>query len=72
MANKKKEIVLACFDDWEGLYIDGKLVVEDHSITLESFARHAGVNLSEKQVNYDWMQYRSRFPENLSEVKFTE
>jgi hypothetical protein len=42
-------------NDWEGLYIDGKLVIEGHSISLLDFARATGIDLEQVAVSTEWL-----------------
>ena len=69
-------VTLVDADDWEGLFIDGKLVFEDHEIT----ARYALKQLSKigKPFKFDYVDAAEEtvedifesghFPEKLSEV----
>jgi len=56
-------------DDWEGLYIDGKLVTEGHAITVEEFAEIIGVEFNESFADIDWLQEEGSLPEKLEDVK---
>lgn len=67
-----KEITIVSGDDWQGLYVDGKLVDEGHSIQLDTFARIMGIDLNEKEADFDWLEKEGRMPDNLSEVKFAK
>ena len=62
------KITIAKFDDWEGLYINGKLVSQDHKITIKELAAHINLDIELKEVDYDW--FEGNFPEDLNEVKF--
>lgn len=64
-----RKLVLVATDDWEGLYEDGKLLTEGHSIDVDQFASHAGIELDTiwAEVYFDGYN-RSSCPENLSEV----
>lgn len=71
------KIVLAqCESDWEGLYIDGVCVAEDHSLRLGSILeliQKRGTAITEftsKWVDSEWMDERSDLPENIMEVKW--
>lgn len=64
-----RKLVLVAADDWEGLYEDGKLLTEGHSIDVDEFASRAGVELDTiwADVYFDGYE-RSSCPENLSEI----
>lgn len=59
-------------DDWEGLYIDGKLVQEGHVIQKDELLRHFGITLDTVEVAPDWLEDRGGFPEKLSDVEELE
>lgn len=67
MKNSEKKITLVSMDDWEGLYIDGVLVYETHSIGVHTFAKYAGIELEEIEADADLVE--DRLPKNLSEFK---
>lgn len=74
-------VVFARGDDWEGLYLDGILVEEGHSIQPEEALRkilsHYPVNESFLQSNdvvvididLDWIESQGSLPSVLSDVK---
>lgn len=64
------KIVIVNADDWQGLYINGVLKFENHSIDLDVFAKFAGVELEEKWCNDDWLSERGRLPDRLDDVCF--
>jgi hypothetical protein len=59
--------------DWQGLYINGVLEFQDHSIPMSDvLALLVGKHVASfKEVEYDldWMETESYLPSNLSEVK---
>ena len=68
--NQSKEIVLVKGDDWQGLYIDGILMSEDHSISIEDFAEVVGIKLSKKYVDLDWLEDNGYLPKLLENVVY--
>lgn len=48
------KLVTNC-DDWQGLYIDGKLITEGHSISLRDFADAVGVEYDRVEVSTAWL-----------------
>ncbi len=56
-------------DDWEGLYIDGKLVEEHHHVRLEDIFKHLGIEATFIFPDQQWLEERGNLPENLEDVK---
>lgn len=69
MKNDKPKWTLVNGDDWQGLYKDGKLVAEDQSIEVDTFAQHVGIELKEVDA-YDYLAADEcdGLPENFSDV----
>lgn len=72
---REVEIVVAQGDDWEGIYINGHLETEGHSIPLSSFldwAVESGpvhvVKVVSGEVNIDWINDCGSLPNNLEDV----
>lgn len=55
--------------DWEGMYIDGKLVVEDHRLDLYQVLDLIGVKYKYVQADAEWLGECGRLPDKLSKVK---
>ena len=72
----KREVVLCVGDDWEGLFVDGRLIYEDHSISTKYVANiitgNQPCSFEEKEVDMDWLYEIGTFPENIIDVKFNE
>jgi hypothetical protein len=72
------KVVQAQGDDWNGLFIDGRLVMEDHRLKtkdIQAAMKDAGVLGTEiqfKEVDMDWMYEVGSFPINMSEVVWDE
>lgn len=62
-------------DDWEGLYIDGELVFENHSIAagqaLKSLLEHGGrvASLNYVTVDAEWLHDVGSLPETEEEMR---
>lgn len=65
----KKAILVTNYVDWEGLYIDGKLVTEGHRIRKEDLLGHFGITLDTIETAEGWLESRGKLPENLSDVE---
>lgn len=69
------DVTFARGDDWEGLYVDGVLQQEGHSIPahdiLEWIKDFGEVTISEyesREVNLSWLDDRGSLPHYLTEV----
>lgn len=63
-------------DDWEGIYIDGKLETEGHSHAPAEAVRLAILrNVAEvevKECDFNWLHDEGNLPVDLSDVKYPE
>lgn len=69
--------VVARGNDWEGLYINGKLITEGHSIDNIELANLVIIyglkeKLEAREVNYSWINYIGAFPDSIDEVIWIE
>jgi hypothetical protein len=66
------EVTIVNGDDWVGLYVNGKIVVQGHSLTPHEIL--GAVDIIPKEINPDmeWLDNIGHLPENLSEVKKEE
>lgn len=55
-------------DDWCGLYVDGKLEYEGHSLDPYHVFVALKLPFNEFAVNEDWLCDEGRLPENLEDV----
>ena len=68
------KVVQAQGDDWNGLFIDGQLVMEDHQLKtrdIQSAMKAAGAlgeEIEFKEVDMDWMWDVGSFPKDISKV----
>jgi hypothetical protein len=69
MTIHKSKIAIVDGDDWKGLYIDGKLVTENHQLSIYDILDAIGVKYKYVPVDEDWLYERGRLPDKLSEVK---
>lgn len=67
-------IVYVDGDDWVGLYVDGSLKHEGHSIAAEKLLQigveNPGATVERKYADIDWLMDLGNFPLTLDEVKF--
>ena len=62
------KIVIARFDDWHGIYVDGKLKYENHSIPYFEIFNAIGMEFEEVDIDMadlDW----GRYPETEEELR---
>jgi hypothetical protein len=57
-------------DDWEGLFIDGKCVAQNHSFSPSEVLETFGIDCDYKFADQDWLGERGGFPNNLNDCKF--
>ena len=68
--NKEKKITLVTnSDDWEGLYIDGKLASEDHSISVSDVCAALDIEMERVEVSTQYLGTKvSNLPQELSKI----
>ena len=64
-----KKFIHVAADDWEGLYVDGKLVAQGHSLSLETWFRHLEVDVDSYGLDWDWMHRVGTLPANFEECE---
>jgi hypothetical protein len=67
MANSKK-VKIVGYDDWWGIYVDGKLFYQDHEIPNSILLEAYGMKLDETEVDGEWMYNEGQLPEKLSDI----
>jgi len=67
--HKLPKIDFVYADDWIGMYLDGRLVFERHSMDEEDVLNALGVEYSSHRA-HDYLSERGCCPDDLSEVKF--
>ncbi len=67
---KKKKITFVSDDnDWEGLYINGKLVMENHRLDWDDILDAIGVEYETIVADDEWLAEHGTLPDKLSDVK---
>lgn len=79
---KGKSFVHIDGDTWCALYMDGKSVFQNHSVTLKDFYNVAKYKFGDspwligdikfEYADADWLYERGAFPENLADVKLLD
>ncbi len=65
----KKITIVTNYDDWEGLYFDGKLVDQGHQITVEDLLKSLEIPFKTVEVDNEWFFEKSVLPKELKDVK---
>jgi hypothetical protein len=69
--SKQSAFVVVRAEEWEGLYIDGRLVVEGHNLTAIDVLAALGIRASSQFCDEDWLADEGcSLPIELGEVKF--
>lgn len=68
-----KHIILAKGDNWEGLYVDGRLMSEGHSLAtkdiVEEVLKWRDVQYDERNIDLYWLDEREEdLPPSISDV----
>jgi len=63
------KITIVDGDSWEGLYIDGKLIIENHTLSLYDVLDAIGVKYKHVLVDDEWLYKHGTLPKKLSDVK---
>jgi hypothetical protein len=67
---KNLVIVSSSSGDWSGLYKDGKLLIEDHSLRASEVLEVLGFEVERKEAEENWLEERGNLPKLLKDVKF--
>lgn len=69
MAASKGVLTFVRASDWEGVYLDGKLLDQGHSVRSDELGKHLGYKIKSVSVDEQWLEDNSELPDGLSEVK---
>lgn len=61
-------ILVSNGDDWEGLYVNGKLVQQDHSLSARDVLSLIGIDIEQRWVSYDYTAERGNLPDKLADI----
>jgi hypothetical protein len=67
---KMNDLILVYADDWEGLYINGEIKRENHTIRLHDILSFCPINsIIEKEVDWEWFDSNGGvFPESYAKI----
>lgn len=63
-----KEVTIANFDDWQGIYIDGKLIYENHDLSYKDVLNALKYSYETLEVPMDDLDL-GHLPKNLFELE---
>ena len=63
-----KAIIVDTGEDWDGLYIDGNLITQGHSINLRDVLGHFGYGLEYLDADEKYAMYGEQLPDLLEDV----
>lgn len=65
---EEKEIVFVIGSDWTGMYINGELVDEGHSLREEDIVQVLGFTSQTLEADSSWLDDHGSLPQKLSDV----
>jgi hypothetical protein len=69
MREEKIDIIFG--DGWEGLYVNGVLKDQEHSLSAESVVRALGfLNVNCDECDSDWLNEQGVLPDDIKDVQF--
>jgi hypothetical protein len=68
-ATNKPKVTIVSGIDWEGMYVDGVLKVEGHSVDVECALEAVGLEVGCMVANQSWLEDEGSLPEQLKDVK---
>jgi len=66
--NKKIDIISGESGEWQGLYVDGELAYQNHSISWEDFVKVLEIPVGGFVVNDEWLENSVGLPRLLSSI----
>lgn len=58
------------YDDWEGVYLDGKIVDQGHRIDWREVLKSLGHIVKYEEADSAWLSERGCLPKKLEDCKF--
>jgi hypothetical protein len=75
MKNELIRLTLVHCDDWEALYINEELAIQNSILTSEEVLRYltkefsTNIEFKEKTIDEEWIELQSEFPSSLKDVQ---
>jgi hypothetical protein len=64
----KTKLTIVSGEDWKGIYADGKLLSEGHSLNIREILENLGYDVDDFDVNQEWLENEG-LPKDLKKVK---
>ena len=64
-----QEITFVNADDWQGLYINNNLILQNHKLNIVDILNAIGIKFDYIEADQDWLYSVGQLPEDLKEVK---
>lgn len=59
-------------DDWEGLYVDGTLLREGHSLSVRDVLDALGVTHEHRLCDHSWLSDCGNLPDDIQQVRWAK
>jgi hypothetical protein len=59
-------------DNWEGLYVNGRLVAEGHSLDAREALEAVGWAVESRELDEEWITERGHLPDGIDRVRFAK
>lgn len=56
------------YGDWEGVYINGRLIGQHHHVQLQDVVRALGFDYHHFEVKQDWLEGNVELPADLADI----
>ncbi len=62
------QITLAYGDDWNALYLDGKLAIQRHDLSPSMVLGALGIDHRDREIDYTWLKAGAPLPTDEADV----
>jgi hypothetical protein len=69
ITHKQPDVTFVDGDDWDGIYVDGNLKVENHCLDIGELCEATGIKVNIIAPDEDWLAENGSLPELLKDVK---
>lgn len=56
------------YGDWEGIYIDGRLIGQHHHVSIQDVAEALGLKYEDLEVKQAWLEGEGELPIDLGQI----
>jgi len=64
----KQHVVIAIGEDWSGVYLEGRLVFEGHSLRFIDVLRELGFDVNVIHPDQTWLESIRNLPDNVKDI----